>query len=76
MLRECEYSFLLLHELTYQRRNILRCRIQREMTTIDNVEFGTGHISPVRLRLRGVKRPPKFATAAVNFCDDNPPSGP
>src|SRR5260370_35327367 len=56
MLRECEYSFLLLHELAYQRRNILRCRIQREMTTIDNVDFGTGHISPVRFRLRGVKR--------------------
>src|SRR5437016_14015651 len=56
MLRECEYSFLLLHELTYQRRNILRRRIQREMTTIDNVDFGTGHISPVRFRLRGVKR--------------------
>src|SRR6266478_7018368 len=56
MLRECEYSFLLLHELTYQRRNILRCRLQREMTTIDNVDFGIGHISPVRFRLRGVKR--------------------
>src|SRR5882724_2152697 len=56
MLRECEYSFLYLHELTCQRRNIIRCRIQREMTTIDNVDFGIGHISPVRFRLRGVKR--------------------
>src|SRR5260370_3813859 len=56
MLRECDYSFLLLHELTYQRRNILRCRIQREMTTIDNVDFGTGHISAGQFRLRGAKR--------------------
>src|SRR5260370_28896504 len=56
MLRESAYSFLHLHELTYKRRNIIRCRIQREMTTIDNVDFGIWHISPVRFRLRGVKR--------------------
>src|SRR5467141_2549040 len=56
MLRESAYSFLHLHELTYQRRNIICCRIQREMTTIDNVDFGIWHISPVRFRLRGVKR--------------------
>ena len=56
MLRECEYSFLHLHELTYKRRNFIRCRIQREMTTIDNVDFSVGHISPVGFRLRGVKR--------------------
>jgi hypothetical protein len=31
-----------LQELTYQSRNFIRCRIQRDMTIIDNVDFTTG----------------------------------
>jgi hypothetical protein len=52
----CSKSFMVLHELTYQSRNFIRCRIEREMTTIDNMDFSIGHISPVGFRLRGVKR--------------------
>jgi len=52
----CAKSFMLLHELTYQSRNFIRCRIEREMTTIHNVDFSIGHISPVGFRLRGVTR--------------------
>ena len=56
MLCEWQYSFLRHHELTYERRNFICCRIQREMTTIDDADFSIGHVSPVGLRLRGVKR--------------------
>jgi hypothetical protein len=53
---EWSKSFLRPHELTYQSRNFVRCRVQCEMTTIYNVDFSIGHISPVGFRFRGVKR--------------------
>lgn len=49
-------SFLRLHERTDKSGNFIRCRVQREMTTIDNMDLRIGHISPVGFRLRGVKR--------------------
>jgi hypothetical protein len=54
--REWSKSFLRAYELTYQSRNFIRCRIQREMTTIYNVDFSIGDISAVGFRFRGVKR--------------------
>src|SRR5580693_1800736 len=75
----CSKSFLRLHELTDKRPNFIRCRVQREMTTIDNMDFSIGHISPVGFWLRGVKRclilAPNHQQARLLFTHPSLPPG-
>src|SRR5450432_16291 len=56
MPRECEYSFLHLHELTYQRCNIICFGIKSEVSGVENMNLSVRHIQPVPLRLAEIKR--------------------
>jgi len=47
---------LLFYEGPDELRNVIRCGIEREMTGIENVDFGLRHVLPVTFRLTGIER--------------------
>ena len=53
-----------LQELTYRSRNFIPCRIQREMTIIDNVDFALAHRAD---RIPDSCRRVSFDTRKVSF---------
>jgi hypothetical protein len=55
MLRECEYSFLLLHELTYKRRNFICFGIKSEVSCVENSNLSVRYVPVVGFRLRKVE---------------------
>src|SRR6476661_108160 len=55
MLREWSYSFLPLHELTYERRNFICSGIKSEVPCVDNVNLSVRYIPAISLRLRKVE---------------------
>src|SRR6266446_6264682 len=57
MLREWQYSFLRLHELTYyKRRNFVCLGIKGEVSCVENVNLSVRYIPAIGLRLREFER--------------------
>src|SRR6266446_9128021 len=57
MLREWQYSFLRLHELTYyKRRNFIRLGIKSEVSCVENVNLSVRYIPAIGLGLREFER--------------------
>src|SRR6266404_5273131 len=52
---------LLLHEAPDELRNLIRCGIEREMTRVQNVDFGLRHVMSIGLRFRKLERQVVFA---------------
>ena len=55
-MREWPCLLLGLHELTYQRRNLVRLGVQCEVTCIEHVDFSARHILAVAFWLAGIER--------------------
>jgi hypothetical protein len=51
----------LLHEATNELGNLIRRGIEREVTRIENVDFGLRHVSAIGLRFRKLERQVVFA---------------
>src|SRR5713226_3460991 len=51
----------LLHEAPDELRNLIRCGIEREMTRIEDMEFGLRHVAAIGLRFRKLERQVVFA---------------
>src|SRR5215470_15690455 len=46
----------LLHETIDKLRNLIRCRIEREMPRVEDVDFGVRNVATIGLRFRKVER--------------------
>ena len=47
--------FVRLHEVADQRRDLIRFGVEREMASIEDVDFGVGKIFAIALRLANVE---------------------
>src|SRR5208282_4115535 len=50
------FSPRLLHEAPDELRNLIRSGVEREMSAVDDMDFGLRHVAAVGLWLRGVER--------------------